>query len=202
MILAVVRELVAEKVAPRAAEIDATGEFPWDIKELFARERSARHSDSRRVRRPRRHLPHLRQGRRRDREGMRVERADRRGARARHAADRHRRQRRTEAPLPAEDRVGRAPRRLCAHRSLQRLRRARLDAHARREARRYLRAQRAEDLDHQRQRRRRRLRFRRDRSRRPARAASPRSSSRKARRDSRSAISRKRWASAVHRPSS
>ena len=31
-----VRELVAEKVAPRAAEIDATGEFPWDIKELFA----------------------------------------------------------------------------------------------------------------------------------------------------------------------
>jgi len=36
MILAMVRELVAEKVAPRAAEIDATGEFPWDIKELFA----------------------------------------------------------------------------------------------------------------------------------------------------------------------
>jgi alkylation response protein AidB-like acyl-CoA dehydrogenase len=36
MILAMVRELVAKKVAPRAAEIDATGEFPWDIKELFA----------------------------------------------------------------------------------------------------------------------------------------------------------------------
>jgi len=36
MILAMVRELVAEKVAPRAAEIDATGEFPWDVKELFA----------------------------------------------------------------------------------------------------------------------------------------------------------------------
>ena len=36
MILEVVRELVAEKVAPRAAEIDETGEFPWDIKELFA----------------------------------------------------------------------------------------------------------------------------------------------------------------------
>ena len=31
MILAMVRELVAEKVAPRAAEIDATGEFPWDV---------------------------------------------------------------------------------------------------------------------------------------------------------------------------
>jgi alkylation response protein AidB-like acyl-CoA dehydrogenase len=36
LILASVRELVAEKVAPRAAEIDETGEFPWDIKELFA----------------------------------------------------------------------------------------------------------------------------------------------------------------------
>ena len=36
MILQVVRDLVAEKVAPRAAEIDATGEFPWDIQKLFA----------------------------------------------------------------------------------------------------------------------------------------------------------------------
>jgi alkylation response protein AidB-like acyl-CoA dehydrogenase len=37
LILASVRELVAEKVAPRAAEIDEAGEFPWDVKELFAR---------------------------------------------------------------------------------------------------------------------------------------------------------------------
>jgi alkylation response protein AidB-like acyl-CoA dehydrogenase len=36
MMLAVVRDLVREKVAPRAAEIDETGEFPWDIKKLFA----------------------------------------------------------------------------------------------------------------------------------------------------------------------
>ncbi|MEO6835310.1 MAG: acyl-CoA dehydrogenase family protein [Candidatus Tumulicola sp.] len=36
MMLAVVRELVTEKVAPRAADIDESGEFPWDIKELFA----------------------------------------------------------------------------------------------------------------------------------------------------------------------
>ncbi len=36
LILASVRELVAEKVAPRAAEIDEAGEFPWDIKDLFA----------------------------------------------------------------------------------------------------------------------------------------------------------------------
>jgi alkylation response protein AidB-like acyl-CoA dehydrogenase len=31
-----VRELARERVAPRAAEIDRTGEFPWDIKELLA----------------------------------------------------------------------------------------------------------------------------------------------------------------------
>jgi alkylation response protein AidB-like acyl-CoA dehydrogenase len=36
LILATVRDLVAEKVMPRAAEIDESGEFPWDIKELFA----------------------------------------------------------------------------------------------------------------------------------------------------------------------
>jgi alkylation response protein AidB-like acyl-CoA dehydrogenase len=35
-ILAAVRELVAEKVAPRAAEIDQRGEFPQDIRKLFA----------------------------------------------------------------------------------------------------------------------------------------------------------------------
>ncbi|MGR4064526.1 MAG: acyl-CoA dehydrogenase family protein [Vulcanimicrobiaceae bacterium] len=36
MMLAAVRELVAEKVAPRAAAIDESGEFPVDIKNLFA----------------------------------------------------------------------------------------------------------------------------------------------------------------------
>lgn len=36
MILEVVRQLVKEKVEPRAAEIDATGEYPQDIKALFA----------------------------------------------------------------------------------------------------------------------------------------------------------------------
>ena len=36
MILQVVRDLVAEKVAPRAAEIDEKGEFPRDIYKLFA----------------------------------------------------------------------------------------------------------------------------------------------------------------------
>jgi alkylation response protein AidB-like acyl-CoA dehydrogenase len=36
MILDVVRQLVAEKVAPRAAEIDENGEFPDDLRRLFA----------------------------------------------------------------------------------------------------------------------------------------------------------------------
>ena len=35
---AVVRELATEQIAPRAAEIDAKAEFPWDLKELLARQ--------------------------------------------------------------------------------------------------------------------------------------------------------------------
>ena len=35
---AVIRELADERVAPRAAEIDATAEFPWDLKELLAKQ--------------------------------------------------------------------------------------------------------------------------------------------------------------------
>ncbi len=35
---AVVRELADERIAPRAAEIDAKAEFPWDLKELLARQ--------------------------------------------------------------------------------------------------------------------------------------------------------------------
>jgi alkylation response protein AidB-like acyl-CoA dehydrogenase len=31
-----IRQIVRERVAPRAAEIDATGEYPWDIRKLFA----------------------------------------------------------------------------------------------------------------------------------------------------------------------
>ena len=36
MILDMVRTLAKDRVAPRAAEIDATGEFPWDMKALLA----------------------------------------------------------------------------------------------------------------------------------------------------------------------
>ncbi len=31
-----VQKMISDKVKPRAAEIDKTGEFPWDVKELFA----------------------------------------------------------------------------------------------------------------------------------------------------------------------
>jgi alkylation response protein AidB-like acyl-CoA dehydrogenase len=33
---ATIRQIVDERVRPRAAEIDATGEYPWDIRKLFA----------------------------------------------------------------------------------------------------------------------------------------------------------------------
>jgi alkylation response protein AidB-like acyl-CoA dehydrogenase len=35
---AVVRELATERIAPRAAEIDESAEFPWDLKELLAQQ--------------------------------------------------------------------------------------------------------------------------------------------------------------------
>jgi alkylation response protein AidB-like acyl-CoA dehydrogenase len=35
---AVVRELAEERIAPRAAQIDETAEFPWDLKELLAKQ--------------------------------------------------------------------------------------------------------------------------------------------------------------------
>jgi alkylation response protein AidB-like acyl-CoA dehydrogenase len=38
MLVEMVRELAREKVAPRAAEIDEKGEFPWDLKELLAQQ--------------------------------------------------------------------------------------------------------------------------------------------------------------------
>ena len=38
MLRDIVRRLATEKIAPRAREIDATGEFPWDIKELLAKQ--------------------------------------------------------------------------------------------------------------------------------------------------------------------
>src|SRR5919205_4188827 len=38
ILINVIREIAQERVAPRAAEIDHTGEFPWDMKELLAQQ--------------------------------------------------------------------------------------------------------------------------------------------------------------------
>ena len=35
---AMVRELAEERIAPRASQIDESGEFPWDLKELLAQQ--------------------------------------------------------------------------------------------------------------------------------------------------------------------
>src|SRR6266567_5399527 len=37
-LIEVLREIALEKVAPRAAEIDHTAQFPWDLKELLAQQ--------------------------------------------------------------------------------------------------------------------------------------------------------------------
>jgi len=37
MLLDMVRELAQERIAPRASEIDQAGEYPWDIKDAFAK---------------------------------------------------------------------------------------------------------------------------------------------------------------------
>jgi alkylation response protein AidB-like acyl-CoA dehydrogenase len=37
-LIAAIHEIAAERVAPRAAEIDRTGEFPWDMKALLAQQ--------------------------------------------------------------------------------------------------------------------------------------------------------------------
>src|SRR5919205_4598717 len=36
ILINVIREIAQERVAPRAAEIDHTAQFPWDMKELLA----------------------------------------------------------------------------------------------------------------------------------------------------------------------
>ena len=35
MIMTTVRDLAKDKIAPRAADIDKTGEFPWDVIDLY-----------------------------------------------------------------------------------------------------------------------------------------------------------------------
>ena len=48
---ATIRQIARERIAPRAAEIDATGEYPWDIRRLLAEQDILGAADRRRVRR-------------------------------------------------------------------------------------------------------------------------------------------------------
>ena len=41
MIRDTVRDIARERIAPRAAEIDRTGEFPWDVVDLFRKHDSS-----------------------------------------------------------------------------------------------------------------------------------------------------------------
>ena len=83
-----IRQIVDEKIRPRAAEIDATGEYPHDIRKLLAEQdilalpfdeqyggTGTGHADA----------PDRGRG---DRQGVRLERADPDDPGARHAADR------------------------------------------------------------------------------------------------------------------
>ena len=110
-----IRQIVDEQVRPRAAEIDATGEYPWDIRKLFAEQDILAPAVRRGVRRHRhRHADAPDRGRG-DRQGVRVERADPDDPGARHAADPALRLRRAEgAPAAASARPasGRRPSRL------------------------------------------------------------------------------------------
>ena len=92
MFIEQVRRMVKEKVEPRAAEIDAKAEFPWDIKEIFQEMGLLGLSRARGVRRmqPGSHL-HL-SGRGRDRQGLRQLLPHRPGPGAGLGADSHRRQ--------------------------------------------------------------------------------------------------------------
>ena len=159
-----VRTLARERIAPRAAEIDKTAEFPWDIVELF-RENGIFGT-----------LADEEYGGvgasslatfvvdRGDLEGVRDERADRRRAGARRARVQALRQRRAEAALPAAARERRDARRVRADRARLGLRRGR-DAHRGAPRRRRLRPRRLEALHHERRRRRRLRRLREDRPR-------------------------------------
>ena len=51
MLRQTVRALAEDKIAPRAAEIDRTGEFPWDVYKALVAGGHARHPHPRGVRR-------------------------------------------------------------------------------------------------------------------------------------------------------
>ena len=177
MLIDMVRDLVRERVAPRAAEVDATGEFPWDIKDLLAQqdilampfpeEYGGLGSSEVTI------LMVIEELARACATTSLILCVQQLGALPILLAGTDDQKRQLDPPA----RQRRVARRLRAHRARLRLRRGR-HAHPRRARRRPLRAQRPQALDHQRRHRRRLHRLRQAPTRRPAHAASPRSSSR------------------------
>ena len=96
-----IRQIVRERVEPRAAEIDAKAEYPWDLRKLFAEQDLLGLPFDERVRRHRHRHADAQHRRRGDREGVRLDRADPDGPGARDAADPALRLRRAQAALPA-----------------------------------------------------------------------------------------------------
>ena len=158
-----IRELARERIAPRAAAIDKSAEFPWDVVEVF-REHGifgvlydeeygglgASCADGAR-------------GDRGGLQGLCDQRPDHRRPGARHARPQAGRNGRAEAAVPAQARLRRVACGLRAHRARLGLR---LRSHAQRGAarRRRVRHQRLEALHHERRRRRPLHRLRQDRA--------------------------------------
>ena len=195
--------LARERIAPRAAEIDESHEFPWDVVELFRENEPLRALLRRGVRR---HRHRDAADARRDRgglEGLRDERADPRGAGARlaRAQARGRRTSRRQRYLPRLA-SGEWLARVRAHRGRVRLGLGG-DAHRRRGAtatstsstasKRFITNAGVAHALHRSSRR---------PTPKPATPASRRSSSRRTRRASRSRGSSRRWGSRARRPAS
>ena len=97
-----IRQIVRERVAPRAAEIDAKAEYPWDLRKLFAEQDLLGLPFEERVRRDRHRRADAQRRDRGGREGVRLDRADPDAPGPRHAADQAVRHRGAQAALPAQ----------------------------------------------------------------------------------------------------
>ena len=197
-----VRDLSRERIAPRAAEIDKSAEFPWDVVELFREHELLRAALRRGARRHRHGRAHAARRHRGGLEGLRDLAAS--SSPCRSSARSGIKLAGTEeqkAALPAAARERRVARGLRADRAGLGLRLGR-DAHRGAARGRRVRPQRRQALHHERGRGARLHRLRQDRPGAPATRASRRSSSRPTRPASRSAASSRRWASRARRPAS
>ena len=197
-----IRQIVRERVAPRAAEIDAKAEYPWDLRKLFAEQDLLG-------------LPFeeayggtgtgalmLSVAIEEVAKRLRLDRADPDAAGPRHAADQALRHRGAQAALPAQVRVRRVVAGLRAVRARGGLR-PRRDDHQGRQGRRRVGRHRDQELDLEPRDRRLLHRLRQDRRRAPAaRAGSAPSSSRPTAPASASASSSTSSASRARRPAS